>query len=183
MLNHPELGEIILSRTRRSRRINISVRRGGRIRLSMPLWGELGVALRFVEENKERIKAAQERMAARGEGDADTGPKEQEELRRRAKEYLPGRVAELSHLTGLGCGKVTVRASRTRWGSCSSRNDISLSLYLMRLPEELIDFVIIHELCHTVHKNHSDKFHRLLDYHVGGREKELSAKLRRYRTA
>ncbi|MBQ5807116.1 MAG: M48 family metallopeptidase, partial [Tidjanibacter sp.] len=59
--------------------------------------------------------------------------------------------------------------------------NISLSLYLAALPDELIDFVCVHELCHRIHPNHSADFHALVDRHLGGREKELNAQLRNYR--
>ena len=74
--------------------------------------------------------------------------------------------------------KLSIRASRTKWGSCSGRNHISLSLFLMTLPEHLRDFVILHELCHTVHHNHSPRFHALLDRLLGGHEKALNRELR-----
>ncbi len=180
---HPSLGEITISSTRRARRISVSVRSGGRIRCSLPPWIPTKRAIEFIEENKDEIEQARQRIAAHYPNAERQEPdrREIEQLRQRAKEFLPAKVEELSRKTGLRCGKVSVRAARSRWGSCSTRNDISLSLFLMRLPEELIEFVIIHELCHTIHKNHSDKFHRLLDHHVGGREKELNAKLRKYR--
>ena len=76
---------------------------------------------------------------------------------------------------------VTIRATRSKWGSCNGRNDLSLSLYLMTLPEHLRDFVILHELCHTVHHDHSPRFHALLDRLVGGKEKLLNKELRSYR--
>ncbi|WP_307756564.1 YgjP-like metallopeptidase domain-containing protein, partial [uncultured Alistipes sp.] len=103
-----------------------------------------------------------------------------EELRRAAKADLPARIERLSCLTGLKYTKLTIRASRTKWGSCSGRNNISLSLFLMTLPEHLRDYVIIHELCHTVHHNHSPKFHALVDRLVGGNEKALNRELRAF---
>lgn len=69
--------------------------------------------------------------------------------------------------------------SRSRWGSCNSENRLIFSCYLMLLSEELINFVIIHELCHTVHKNHGPKFHDLVDRLTGGREKELNSLLKK----
>lgn len=72
----------------------------------------------------------------------------------------------LSHYAGkhkLKLGKSSLRASRTRWGSCNSRNDISLNLHLMRLPEPLMHYVVLHELAHTKEHNHSPKFWALLD--------------------
>lgn len=103
-----------------------------------------------------------------------------EALRAEAKEVLPGMVAEAAARYGFAYGKVTVRASRTRWGSCSYRDDISLSIFLMRLPRHLIWYVIVHELCHTRHKDHSPEFHRLLDSLLEGREKQLRRELLGY---
>lgn len=103
-----------------------------------------------------------------------------EALRREAKEYIPQRVEEIARRIGLEYRSVSVRATRSKWGSCSSRNDLSMSVYLMLLPDHLIDFIIIHELCHTVHRNHSAAFHALVDHHVGGREKELNRELKQF---
>lgn len=101
-------------------------------------------------------------------------------LRAEAKEVLPGMVAEAAVRYGFNYGKVSVRASRSRWGSCSYRDDISLSIFLMRLPRHLIWYVVVHELCHTRHKDHSPEFHHLLDSLVGGREKQLRRELLGY---
>lgn len=78
-----------------------------------------------------------------------------------AKRYLPSRVSELADNHGFKYGKISLRNQKTRWGSCSFHDNISLNIQLMRLPSHLIDYVIIHELCHTVHKNHSSQFWEL----------------------
>ncbi len=101
-------------------------------------------------------------------------------LKAEARTFLPPLVTELSRRTGLSCGRVTIRATHSRWGSCSANNDLSLSCFLMLLPDHLIQYVIIHELCHTVHRDHSPRFHALVDSLVGGREAELAAELRRH---
>ena len=103
-----------------------------------------------------------------------------EELRRAAKADLPDRIGRISRITGLKYNKLTIRASRTKWGSCTGTNNISLSLFLMVLPEHLRDFVIVHELCHTVHHDHSPKFHALVDRLVGGNEKALNRELKAF---
>ncbi len=103
-----------------------------------------------------------------------------EALRREARELLPPMVEAASCRTGLDYRSITIRATRSKWGSCSSRNDLSLSVYLMLLPNHLIEYIIIHELCHTVHRNHSAAFHSLVDHHLGGREKELNRELKQY---
>ncbi|MFI3282298.1 MAG: M48 family metallopeptidase, partial [Rikenellaceae bacterium] len=103
-----------------------------------------------------------------------------EELRRKAIEYIPKRVEEISAATGLKYNRLIIRPTQTKWGSCSSQKNISLSLYLMSLPKHLIDFVIVHELCHTVHFNHSAEFHALVNRVVGGKEKLLNKELKGY---
>lgn len=77
--------------------------------------------------------------------------------------------------------EITIKNNKSNWGSCSSKNNINLNMHLVELPEELIDFVITHELCHLVYHNHSEKFHALLDALCNGREKELSQELKQKR--
>lgn len=178
--SHPSLGSVTLVTRRGLRRVSLSVRPSGEVRLTYP-WGvSREEALRFLESRIGWIERARERLAARERIAPEPTREEIESLRRAAKEDLPLRIARLSEATGLRYTKLMIRASRSRWGSCSAANGISLSLFLMRLPDYLRDFVILHELCHTRHHNHSDRFHALLDGLVGGREKELNRELRRY---
>ena len=87
----------------------------------------------------------------------------EEAWRIEAKEYLPQRLLALSKQFGFIFNQISVRNSTSRWGSCSGKNNINLSLHLMRLPDHLIDYVILHELTHTVHKNHGNRFWNLLN--------------------
>lgn len=88
---------------------------------------------------------------------------EVEALRAQAKAYLPGRVAELAALHGFACNRVAIKHNVSNWGSCSSKGNINLNLNLMRLPSELRDYVILHELCHLTYMNHGPEFHALLE--------------------
>lgn len=185
VVQHPAVGEVTLSPSSRARRVSISVRVSGEVRLTYPQRMSAKRALAFLDAKSDWVLAARERMARKRAALPPTlSPDEQhahvETLRRQAKVDLPPRIARLSAVTGLKYEKLSIRASRTKWGSCSGENHISLSLYLMTLPEHLRDFVILHELCHTVHHNHSPRFHALLDRLTGGREKELGRELRRY---
>jgi predicted metal-dependent hydrolase len=83
--------------------------------------------------------------------------------RKEAKKYLPERLSELSRKHLLPFNRVIIKNNKSRWGSCSQKNNINLSLHLMRLPEHLIDYILAHELVHTVHKNHSRKFWKDLE--------------------
>lgn len=185
VVEHPRLGEVTLSQTRRARRISISVRSTGDVRLSFPCGVSARRAMEFLERKAEWIEAARERLARRRAALPPQLPPAEakarvEELRRAAKDDFPERIVRLSRQTGLKYNKLTIRASRTKWGSCTGTNNISLSLFLMTLPEHLRDFVIVHELCHTVHHNHSPRFHALVDRLVGGNEKALNRELKAF---
>jgi predicted metal-dependent hydrolase len=100
--------------------------------------------------------------------------------RKEAKEYLPKRVEELAQKHKFDFKKVAIKNAKTRWGSCSFDNNINLSLHLMRLPDYLIDYIILHELVHTKIKNHSKEFWQLLDI-VSGDAKKLDKEVKDYR--
>ncbi len=186
-MNHPLLGEIVSVRSPRARRISISVRASGEVRLVRPWRVSEARAAAFLDEKAAWVVRTRERLAARCAALPPALPPDEERarieaLRRAAKADLPPRIERLSAATGLSYAGLTIRASRTKWGSCSGRNNISLSVFLMTLPERLRDYVILHELCHTVHHDHSPRFHALVDRLCGGREKLLARELRSYAT-
>lgn len=88
-------------------------------------------------------------------------------LRIEANEYIPHRVKGIANKHGLRYKNVVLKNITTRWGSCSSRNNLNFNIHIMRLPGDMIDYIILHELAHTVVKNHSPKFWSLLGKLMG----------------
>ena len=172
------VGEVRLERSRRARHICLTVRPFGGVRVAVPR----GVTFRSAEQVarskaswlRKQIKkvASIERRAAELES---THPIDDEKARARLVE----RLHTLSRKTGLTCGKVAVKNMKSRWGSCSAKNNISLNLQLIRLPAELIDYVILHELVHTRIRNHSPAFWDQLD-ELMGEAKTLDRQLNQY---
>lgn len=102
--------------------------------------------------------------------------------RKEAEKHLSKRLNELSNTHRLPYQDLRIKDLKSRWGSCSSLNNINLSLHLMKLPDELIDYVILHELAHTKHKNHSKNFWDYLET-ICPESKFLNKKLKFYKTA
>ena len=97
-------------------------------------------------------------------------PSEIKELAAEAQVVIPLRVAHYAALLGVSYGKITVRAQKTRWGSCSAKGNLNFNCLLMLAPREVLDSVVVHELCHRKEMNHSKRFYQTVlsvypDYH------------------
>jgi len=101
-------------------------------------------------------------------------------LQKEAKRLLPERTRQLAMNNGFIYSSVKIQSSKTRWGSCSRYKSINLSYYLMLLPAHLIDYVILHELCHTRQMNHSEKFWKEMDTVTQNKSKALRKELKKY---
>lgn len=99
-----------------------------------------------------------------------------------ARKLLPPRLKELAVIHGFNYNKVSIRNNKRNWGSCSSNNNISLNLQMMKLPDELIDYILLHELVHTEIKNHSERFWKKLDQITGNRARELARQVKKFST-
>jgi predicted metal-dependent hydrolase len=89
-------------------------------------------------------------------------------IRQRARRLLPPLLQDISRHTGLAYNRVSIRSQRTRWGSCSNRGNISLNDQLLFLPADTVEYLMIHELCHTRHLNHSKAYWTLVQQHCPG---------------
>ena len=86
-------------------------------------------------------------------------PEEMQALTDKAALIIPEKVQHYAPLVGVDYGKITIRKQRTRWGSCSSKGNLNFNCLLMLTPDEVIDSVVVHELCHRKHMNHSKAFY------------------------
>jgi predicted metal-dependent hydrolase len=98
-----------------------------------------------------------------------------------AKRVLPKRLLALSRQFGFAYSSVKINNSKSRWGSCSTKGSINLSLSLMLLPPHLSDYVLLHELCHTKEMNHSERFWQLMDHVTGNKALALRKELKGYK--
>ena len=105
---------------------------------------------------------------------------EVERMRAQAKAELPPRLAALAAQHGFQYKRVFIKNNRTNWGSCSSLGNINLNLRLISLPQELQDYVMLHELCHLKYLNHSPQFHALLESVCPG-HRALEKQIRQYK--
>ncbi|ASB49212.1 M48 family metallopeptidase [Alkalitalea saponilacus] len=106
----------------------------------------------------------------------------EEALRMEAKRVLPARVHHFAAKHQFSYNHLFIKNLKSRWGSCSGVNNINLNLHLMRLPDHLIDYVILHELCHTIEKNHGSGFWNLMDQVTAGQAKILAAEMKQFST-
>jgi len=101
-------------------------------------------------------------------------------MKKEAKRLLPARVEQLAEKFGFAYTDVKIQSGRTRWGSCTGRKNINLSFYLMLLTPELVDYVILHELCHTREMNHGDRFWKLMEAVTEGKTQRYRNELKKY---
>jgi len=157
-----DVGEVLLKRSRRAKHINITVRPFKGVRVAVPLGVSYARAEAIARSRADWIKRHIKRMRAVEKEAAElrkSGPVDRESARRQ----LVSRLETLAKRHGFQYNRVFIRNQKTRWGSCSAKNNINLNLNLVRLPEDLVDYILLHELVHTRVKNHSQRFWETLE--------------------
>ncbi len=150
-----EFGEVIVRRNSLSKNIKFSVSTSGRLAMSVPAHTSTFLAKRFLERNRKAIK---EKLPLKNPQEQRARDYKKKLLSKKAKEYLPYRLEYYAKLYGYDYDKCRLSHANTRWGSCSSNKTISLNIGLMNVPEPLRDYVILHELAHLNHMDHSKEF-------------------------
>lgn len=175
-----DIGPVLFERSRRAKHISISLRPFSGIRVAVPNGMSYRQAEEFVyfkekwiRKHLGKIRQFEKQREAGSEAVAAID-------RAEAKTYLISRLRELAGKHGFTFGDVSVRNQKTRWGSCSYRNNVSLNMKIVLLPEDLQDYILLHELVHTRIKDHSPRFWGELDKLVGD-ARAIAARLRQYR--
>ena len=177
-INIDGIGAVCFNRSRRARRIIISVSASKGVRVSVPWRTALQKAIEFVHIKKKWILKHLALIAQNKQRKQALGPDVQTIDTAAAGKILAARLQHLAATHGFTCNKVSFRQQKTRWGSCSPGNNISLNIKLVLLPGEMMDYVILHELVHTRVHNHSRKFWTELDKYVKN-SKAISRQLRK----
>jgi len=173
------IGHVLIERSKRARRLNISVKPFTGVRVAVPYGLSFENAEKMALSKATWIKRHLDRVKEIEKIQAAISNDLPEIDRAFARKKLTQRLNKLARLYGFTYNRVFIRNQKTRWGSCSTRNNISLNMKLLRLPEELIDYVILHELVHTREKNHGKTFWAELNKLVGD-SGELKSRLKGY---
>ncbi len=150
-----EFGEVIVRKNPLSRGVKFSISTSGRLQMSVPKYTSDFLAKRFLNSNRKTIR---EKLPIKDPKDQRSRDYQKKILMKKAKEYLPYRLEYLANLHGYKYSRCRLTHANTRWGSCSSNKTISLNIGLMKVPEVLRDYVILHELAHLNHMDHSKAF-------------------------
>ena len=160
----PEIGEVTFRMTAGSRRMSIRVHPVKGVRVTVPYLMPYAAAQLFLEARRGWVLDTISKQRERYKDIEMPSEKEIEALRLQAREELPPRLSVLAERYGFKYNKVTIKRNATNWGSCSAKGNINLNLSIVRLPVILQDYVLLHELCHLRHHDHSHAFHLLLEH-------------------
>ncbi len=113
----------------------------------------------WIEKNLEKMRLKQEKLNAVEPLD----PAQLHELAEQAKITIPEKVAYYANLLGVSYARITIRNQKTRWGSCSSKGNLNFNCLLMLTPNRIVDYIVVHELCHRLEMNHSKRFWKTVE--------------------
>ncbi len=143
------------------RTISVEITRSGGVRVRAPRKMRQADIDSFLVSKKDWIEKHLARVRRELESTAQQDALSEDEIRRLADAALrdiPQRVERFAPLVGVTYGRITIRNQKSRWGSCSSKGNLNFNCLLMLMPDEIRDYVVVHELCHRLEMNHSAKF-------------------------
>lgn len=117
----------------------------------------------FVESKEAWIQKTVQKILEKSETVPQISDEERREGVQKAMKIIPQRVAYFAKRMGVSYGRITIREQKTRWGSCSAKGNLNFNWKLVRMPEEALDYVVVHELAHRKEMNHSDRFWAIVE--------------------
>ncbi len=162
IINDKEFGEVIVRKSSLARGVKFSVSTSGRLAMSVPVYTSEFLAKRFLNSSRDAIR---DKLPIKDPNNQRARDYQKKVLMKKAREYLPYRLEYYAKLYNYSYDKCRLTHANTRWGSCSSKRTISLNIGLMKLPEVLRDYVILHELAHLNHMDHSKSFWAEVELH------------------
>ena len=162
IIEDAEFGEVIVRKSPLARGVKFSISTSGRLQMSLPAHTSDFLAKRFLTRNRKMIR---EKLPVKNPAEQRARDYQKKQLMKKAREYLPYRLEYYAKLYGYSYDECRLTHANTRWGSCSSRRTISLNIGLMKVPEVLRDYVILHELAHLNHMDHSRAFWAEVEKH------------------
>ncbi|MCQ2148486.1 MAG: M48 family metallopeptidase [Bacteroidales bacterium] len=164
----PEIGEVLLVKSTRAKRLSIKVHPTKGVRMTIPYYVPYSQAVLLFQQKRDWVLETYQKVRQTYAQGSDPLPQNEfeeivEEYRQKAKETLVPRLRMLAQRYGFTVNKVTIKHNASNWGSCSSKGNINLNLNLVRVPQVSADYVLLHELCHLKYRNHGEDFHRLLE--------------------
>ena len=155
IIQDKEFGEVIVRKNAWARSVKFSISTSGRLSMSVPKYTSEFLAKRYLKSNRDNIR---NKLPIKNPAEQKARDYQKKVLMKKAREYLPYRLEYLAKRYGYKYNKCRLSHANTRWGSCSSNKTISLNIGLMKVPEVLRDYVILHELAHLNHMDHSRAF-------------------------
>ncbi|MDO4203995.1 MAG: M48 family metallopeptidase [Selenomonadaceae bacterium] len=151
--------EVIKSRRRT---VRIEINNEGTVILRVPMRTTVKQTREMIEKNRswiEKHTAIVQERQARANSLPPLTVDDISRLADRALAYIPGRVQHYAAILGVTYGRITIRNQKTKWGSCSVKGNLNFNCLLMLTPPEVIDAIVVHELCHRLEMNHSERFY------------------------
>ena len=164
IINDPVVGEVLLKKSIKARRISLRVHPVKGVSVTVPYMVPYMAAEAFLKLKRSWVIETMARQKEKYKDVQRASDSEVEQLRKQAKDELPSRLVQLASRYGFEYNRVTIKHNATNWGSCSARNNINLNLNIVRLPHVLQDYILLHELCHLRHHDHGHAFHLLLEH-------------------
>ena len=164
--------EYELIRSRR-RTLALQLKPDGTLQVRAPLHLSKRQIEAFLLEQRDWIERRQQRLAALPKAEK-LSEEELAELKKRARRVFLARAAYFAPVVGVSYSRITIRSQRTKWGSCSAKGGLNFNCLLLLAPTEVLDYVVVHELCHRLEMNHSPRFwaevERVLPDHAAARK-------------